>query len=623
MEEAFHGGEHVAVEAVPGAGKTRLLVRFSAMASSSIVLAYNTQLAASTRRMLREAQSPAKCFTFHALCGRCLAPAHDDGEMLDAVERAERGEVVPHDVPTAELVLIDEAQDVRLLYVRLLRVLGLLTGTRVVVAGDRMQLIYTFDPDFPASTDTLLRPEALFGGTWKTLRMQSSRRIPRDVASFVNDMFGTGLSSSHEATSTPTVEVRVPSSWRNLYEVLKHDLTPGAFVLVDRKKNNRPLKDLINTGSRHGVLFHVHGVDTVDTSKRTKEEGKEEGKEEDLSGVVQCGTFWSAKGLECDVAIVLLPAQADGNPTYVALTRPRKKLIVVLDPRKPHAAACRAARRGMEEGTVALTGGPSAWRAIHSTEDEDAEASLTSRVRAEVAREEVVMDESTLSLERLKEVASESRSMGEEVFEPVTRVNGRVRDMSAVLLRVAVLACEFRRTGKMRRVEEVLHPTRLDYGDHVAAIRAGFVGRYVPSYVSDAALLSKDLRVQIVYPPTSTEEVMIAALATLAWDDFDHVMRRGFPLSEWVGLAEGAISRAEVLLADAEAFDTRLGGEVEGAFKTCRVDATSPTCAFHVVWSGSAAERGRASIRAGMHPMRVCRLVELETGKVTEVRSPE
>ena len=43
---------------------------------------------------------------------------------------------------------------------------------------------------------------------------------------------------------------------------------------------------------------------------------------------------------------------------------------------------------------------------------------------------------------------------------------------------------------------------------------------------------------------------MIAALATLAWDDFDHVMRRGFPLSEWVGLAEGAISRAEVLLAD-------------------------------------------------------------------------
>ena len=44
-------------------------------------------------------------------------------------------------------VLVDEAQDVRGLYVRLLRVLGLVTERKIlVVAGDRKQLVYTFDP---------------------------------------------------------------------------------------------------------------------------------------------------------------------------------------------------------------------------------------------------------------------------------------------------------------------------------------------------------------------------------------------------------------------------------------------------------------------------------------------
>ena len=123
---------------------------------------------------------------------------------------------------------------------------------------NRCELLYTFDPDFPASLDTLLRPADVFGGVWTTTELLESRRLPRDVALFVNDMFGTRIASTHAPTAAPTVEVRLPSSWRALHETLKDELRPGTFVLVDRKKNNRVLKDFINAASADGVRVHVH-----------------------------------------------------------------------------------------------------------------------------------------------------------------------------------------------------------------------------------------------------------------------------------------------------------------------------------------------------------------------------
>lgn len=79
----------------------------------SLILAYNAQLAA----LMSE---HAACMTFHALCSRCLSPARDDAQMEEAVRRAEAGELAPVDVPQVEQILVDEAQDVRLLYVRLM-----------------------------------------------------------------------------------------------------------------------------------------------------------------------------------------------------------------------------------------------------------------------------------------------------------------------------------------------------------------------------------------------------------------------------------------------------------------------------------------------------------------------
>ena len=64
------------------------------------------------------------------------------------------------------------------------------------------------------------------------------------------------------------------------------------------------------------------------------------GVDEEQDGV-ECGTFWSCKGLERETVVVLLPGRAARNPTYVALTRASKRLVLVLDPRDPHPLVCK------------------------------------------------------------------------------------------------------------------------------------------------------------------------------------------------------------------------------------------------------------------------------------------
>ena len=236
--------------------------------------------------------------------------ARDDHQLLNVVVQAENDLIVPRDVPKVSRIFIDEAQDVRELYVRLLSVLGL-TAVQVVVAGDRNQLVYDFDDEFPATLATLESPGATFGGVWKRVRMNRSHRITRPMCDFVNAIFGTQITSKGDGCK---VEVRVPHNmYTYLYDTVRDVLQhKDVLILADHKNGNRPLCTLLNKVSRSGRRVHVHGVSFG-------------GDEHDSAGV-KCGTFWSAKGLEAETVIVLLPGSAQFNPTYVAMTRARQRL---------------------------------------------------------------------------------------------------------------------------------------------------------------------------------------------------------------------------------------------------------------------------------------------------------
>lgn len=619
----------VVVEAIPGAGKTRLLVEASARADRALVVAYNTQLAHATQQALeaRGLEARVTCLTFHALCGRCLAPARDDAQLEAAVARAERGELAPRDVPAADLVLVDEAQDVRALYVRLLRALGLAAdGVGLLLAADANQLIYDFDPDHPASLEVVNAPEVALGGAWERVRLQRSHRLTAPMAAFVNAVFGTAIEAARDG---PPVEVRAPRSAFGLHAALA-DVLEGdvgdTLLLVDRKKGNRPLVALLNALSRGGRRVHVHGVD----------------EDAPAPGALRVSTFWAAKGCECATAVVLLPPAQARNPTYVALTRARERLVVVLEPKAPHPAAA-AAAAALEPGAVAVA--PGAARAVAAgalAASGTAAAECLARPSRRpyppgAARDVGGAVPRPAAVRAAADVAVEDEAEADDEAAVRAALDGTSVDVQAAALRVALVRAELRATGRVRAMEDVLHPTRLALEERAAAVHAGLAARPVPPHASDDALLAPDLRaaataayaaLQRAGPaeaargdePTAAELAAAeVALATLAWDGYDHVMRQARPVSAWAGhpRVREAVARALAALPAAADYDVPLRRGLAHA----RVHAADAAAAYHAVWGATTADEAAAAVRAALHPRGTCVLLDLLTGEARRVRA--
>lgn len=573
------------IEAVPGAGKTALLLELTEQVPS-LLLAYNKQLA---RSISERVGVRSLCVTFHSLCTRCLGIARDDLELLEAVERAERGEITPVDVPPHRRVLVDEAQDVRELYVRLLRVLGL-TSRELVVVGDSNQLVYDFDDAFPASLRTLRDPEAAFGGgAFERERRVRSHRLTACMTALVNHVFELDIETERTG---PRVEVRAPKSmYSGLYECLRDLLKEDILLLVDRKQGHRALRTLLNRASRAGGSVSVHGVD----------------EEEDSATRIECGTYWSAKGLQRDTVVVLLPGRAPRNATYVALTRATTRLVVVLDPRDPHPLVSRAVVQAPQYFTVV---DKYARDAVVRGFEEDGGAAGAFGRRGPRADGEFVC------LDRAIPLPSTYVSNVERCDAPQPR--GRLD----VIVQMALVACEYAASGVVRAMEDILHPTRLDAGAERAAIRAGLSSRAVPVFVSDDELLAADLRDLAATSYARMEslvDIAHVALATLAWDSWDHVMRASLPV-DWIDdAANEAIRFVRDAVPSGAHFDVRL----TGASGHARTHFVSDDGAYHVCWGASTTSVAHAAQRAALHPSGRCVFVDAGAHRVGLVVSSQ
>lgn len=639
------------VEAVPGAGKTRLLLE--KCQPYSLILAYNNQLAAATREHLQD-DDRVLCLTFHGLCARYLAPATDDVQMEQAIRRVEEGRLeIRSDEFLERLtrVLIDEAQDVRPLYAKLLKVLGVQCD--LVIVGDRNQLVYDFDEDFPASLDTLLRPENVFpledqaAHPWTREIRNDSYRLTPPMARFVNKVFGTRIRGLRgEGTPASAVEVRAPASVFDLYACLKdvfEDVAeePSILLLTDRKRGNRPLRNLLNAISRAGTRqVRVHGVDPE--RKRGRESSASSSSSPPKKPAVQCGTYWSAKGLEAPTVIVLLPRAAARNPTYVALTRAYKRLIVVLDPREPHWEVCQAVVDEPElfhvvDAHTRRVIVDAQYSASFETGSNNNNNGGTKRKRWN-ALDRWTPKRSTLALVASDEVDPQPHEADDDDEEDALwcRLNDDdlvEQDMSEIVVLMCLAQMELLQSGKIRAVENMLHLVRMDPEEAQSALDAGFVGRWVPRNLPDESLLASDLLAdahaayrRLLVHTQHRADLAEVALAMAAWDGFDHLMRDYRPTSRWVHTPklQAILDRAMNLLpmTSTAQYDTQLRRND----KICRVHVNLPEShCLHVVWTATSEDVAAATVRAAMHPRGTCDLVQLRHGTTRRihVRDPE
>ena len=150
--EAFQNGYNTKCVAVPGAGKSKTLISTCKSYTDGLILilAYNHDLCEETQEKIFEENMSDRVitFTFHALASYCIFPTHDDTALFDAIEGVESGEVeVKHKI-SVSAVLIDEAQDFRPSFYRLLKlVLDLKPNVQYMIVGDPKQTLYTYDEE--------------------------------------------------------------------------------------------------------------------------------------------------------------------------------------------------------------------------------------------------------------------------------------------------------------------------------------------------------------------------------------------------------------------------------------------------------------------------------------------
>ena len=129
--------------------------------------------------------------------------------------------------------------------------------------------------------------------------------------------------------------------------------------------------------------------------------------------------------------------------------------------------------------------------------------------------------------------------------------------------------------------------------------------------MTDDALLADDLRAAAAaaYARLVTAaDLAEVALAVLAWDGFEHVMRQLRPVAAWAddpALGEVLAYALAALPRDGVEYDTRL---YRGA---AHVRVPRRARRGYVVWGRSSADVAAAAVRATLHPRRECLLVDL------------
>ena len=341
---AVNKGQHVTVVATAGAGKTTLAATcLSSLGpeQKAILVTFNRALVDRTKIFLTQTL-PTCCerigvFTFHALASSLLGETvHNDLLMMSALDRLEAS-TEDFDVWSFhdfQRLVIDEAQDlrpmhVRLLYLLLFRVSTQRAAVQIMIIGDDKQLLYDFYPHSSADARYLLQSQRLFGAVnareWTQHRLTNTFRLNEPMCRVVNKLHGDRMIAAHarDKAVAPVqfvvLDVYAPATSEFVLETLRSTVVPlDKTMLLSGSLNRRsPLVSIVDTLVRAGIPIQRESA-TNEVLAR---------------GRVQCLTFCGSKGLEADF-VILVHARPmhelwTQNSLFVALTRAKQQLLVL------------------------------------------------------------------------------------------------------------------------------------------------------------------------------------------------------------------------------------------------------------------------------------------------------
>ena len=344
--------------ACAGAGKTTLLLHAASSREGTYILTYNRSLCNSLQQMLDAMEMQSKCFTFHGLASHVFENVcYDDSILESEVEKAEKGEEKEGEEEWSRpacppSVCVDEAQDLRPIHVRLLKLLFPTVPIWIVV-GDERQLLYTFmDPpaDVSYMRDPPFGPEGL---EWERTNMTLSHRLTKQNCDLANHLLLLSASSDDLSSSRllpplrpkegkegplPLLLTCFPYSWgETIHSLLMKEEPSSVLVLVRSTKATQSVSDMVNHLSSKGIPIYVHGQDGSDPKCS---HGK----------MVVC-TMHAAKGLQAETVIVAgVSSETEENPLHVAVTRAKRRLVLLQEARRPREDLMEAYRSGVVEG---------------------------------------------------------------------------------------------------------------------------------------------------------------------------------------------------------------------------------------------------------------------------------
>jgi hypothetical protein len=335
-------GRHIQVVAMPGSGKSRLayeLIQQATDDATTLMLVYNRALnveSAARLARLELGERQAKTYTFHGLVSAitgtvCCTDQHSDTSFPYA---------------HFSLLIIDECQDVRPTFFRLIRwlchvVCQQRARLRVVLLGDPRQLLYDFynknraDERFLTLGAQLLH--TVNHRVWDTHCLTQSFRSTYPIAVFLNTLARGHTMRPRDnllGVDRPPVEIIVCDIHRDIPRLLDaghlaggclYGVSPSETMLLCSSLNARsPIRPLVKLLASRGIPVSVKR--SGDLADHHHDDGA-------AAHGVRCSTFCATKGLEARVVIVVSdrPLFVDPvceNSLYVALSRSNHRLVI-------------------------------------------------------------------------------------------------------------------------------------------------------------------------------------------------------------------------------------------------------------------------------------------------------